>query len=128
MSHAVITGNGEKMINPILIVIAAAVFLSAAVITFINRPKFPLTAATLLVILIFFLFATFSIDQTIMDVSGTGAFSQFVKFSVMNDKPSYEYLETSFTVFSCIDIGLFIASLISMFIETLSILHKNSKI
>lgn len=116
------------MINPILIVIASAVFLSAAVITFINRPKFPLTAAALLLILVFFLFSTFAVDQMLMDVSGTGAFGQFVRFAVMNDKPSYEDLETSFTTFSCIDIGLFVASLISMFIETLSILHKNSKI
>ncbi len=116
------------MINPILIVIAAALFLSAAVITFINRPRFPLTAATMLAILIFFLFVTFSIDQALMDMADAEGISRFVRFAVMSDRPTYEFLEGSFTIFSCIDIGLFVGSLVSMFIETLSILHKNSKI
>ncbi len=118
--------ESENMINPVLIVISAAFFLSAAVITVLNRPKFPLTAAVILAILIFFLAATFCIDQTLMDLSAKEPLSGFVGFAVMNENPTYEYLEHSFEMFSCMDIVLFVLSLISMFVETLSILHKNS--
>ncbi len=115
------------MINPILIVITVAVFLSAAVITIINRPKVPVIAGALLLILIFFLFTTFSIDHSLTEMADAGVMNQLVCFAVMNDRPSYELLESSFTLFSIIDVGLFVASLVAMFIETLMILHKNSK-
>ncbi len=115
------------MINPIFIIISAAVILSAAAITFINKPRVPIVAGSILVVLIIFVFTTFSIDNAIADVMNSHELSSFVCFAVLKDKPTYEELETTFTVFSCIDVGLFIASLVTMFIETLSILHKNSK-
>lgn len=115
------------MINPIFIVISVAVILSAAAIVIINKPKFPIIAGAILVVLIFFVFATFTIDNAITDLMTSGELNSFVRFAVIKDKPTYEDLESAFTILSCIDVGLFIASLVAMFIETMTILHKNSK-
>ena len=115
------------MINPVFFVISCAVILSAAAIVIINKPKIPLIAGSVLIVLIFFVIATFSIDSAIYDVLHSAELSSFVKFAVVKDKPSYEELEAAFRLLSGIDVGLFIAALVSMLIETMSILRNNSK-
>ena len=96
--------------NPILIVFSAAVVLSALSIALINKPRIPVVAGSFLLVLIFFVVTT------------------FFRFVVMKDRPTYEDLETAFSIFSYVDIGLFLASLFAMFTETLTILHQNSKV
>ncbi|MBR2176915.1 MAG: hypothetical protein IJ861_08220 [Clostridia bacterium] len=114
------------MINPILIIIAAALVLSAFVVALLNKPKFPLVAGMLIVILIFFVFATFLIDSALTELASSEGLSMFVNFLLVGDNPTYEELEAAFNVFMYVDIGLFTASLIAMFAEALFILHKNS--
>ena len=114
------------MINPILIIIAAALGLSAFVVALLNKPKFPLVAGMLIIILIFFVFATFLIDSALTDLSSSEGLSMFVNFLLAGDDPTYEELEAAFNVFMYVDIGLFAASLVAMFAEALFILHKNS--
>ncbi len=113
--------------NPILIVISAALIFSALSISLINKPKIPVVAGAMLIVLIFFVVTTFFIDNAITDVVASNELSGFVRFTVMNDSPTYEELESSFSVFSCVDIGLFLAALFAMFAETLTILRHNSK-
>ena len=114
--------------NPILIVISAAVVLSALSIALINKPKVPVVAGAMIIVLIFFVLTTFFIDNAITDMVSSNELSGFVRFVVMKDRPTYEDLETAFSIFSYVDIGLFLASLFAMFTETLTILHQNSKV
>ena len=113
--------------NPILIVISAAVVLSALSIALINKPKVPVVAGAMIIVLIFFVLTTFFIDNAITDMVSSNELSGFVRFVVMKDRPTYEDLEVSFSTYSYVDIGLFLGSLLAMFIETMTILHNNSK-
>ena len=114
--------------NPILIVFSAAVVLSALSIALINKPRIPVVAGSFVLVLIFFVVTTFFIDNAISDMISSNELSGFVRFVVMKDRPTYEDLETAFSIFSYVDIGLFLASLFAMFTETFTILHQNSKV
>ena len=85
--------------NPILIVFSAAVVLSALSIALINKPRIPVVAGSFLLVLIFFVVTTFFIDNAISDMISLNELSGFVRFVVMKDRPTYEDLETAFSIF-----------------------------
>ncbi len=114
------------MINPIVIIIASAILLSVLVVRILNRPKKPIITGALILILIFFIIATWLIDNAISSFNSTRQFMDFVSFIVMIDNPTYTQLENSFTTFMITDIVLFAVLLISFFFEILYIL-KNDK-
>lgn len=116
------------MINPILIIGGAAVLLSAAVIAILNKPKLPLIASAFIIVLMFFLVTTFMLDNSIADFSKSESLTSFICFCVMNDTPSYDDLTSSFRAMMYIDMSLFAGSVISMFIEAMFILRKNSDV
>lgn len=114
------------MMNPILIIIAVAVILSALTVTILNKPRIPIVASAFLVILIFFVVTTFFIDNAIADAFVSNSLNDFVRFVIMNDNPTYDDLEKAFTLFSYIDVGLFLATVMVMFTEAFYILRHNS--
>lgn len=114
------------MINPIIIIAAAALILSAFAVAILNKPAFPVVTVMLIVVLIFFIIMTYLIDSAISDNSVSDSLNTFVGFSIFKNKPNNEDLEFAFNTFKYTDIGLFIASLVSMFTEALLILRQNS--
>lgn len=114
------------MINPIIIIAAAALVLSALAIAILNKPAVPVVTSTLIIILIFFVVATYLIDSAVSNSSVSDSLINFISFSVLKDNPTNEDLEFAFNTFKYTDIGLFAASLISMFTEALLILRQNS--
>ena len=110
--------------NPILIVISAAVVLSALSIALINKPRIPVVAGSILLVLIFFVVTTFFIDNAISDMINSNELSGFVRFAVMKDRPTYEELEASFSIFSYVDILITICYFHQFFIK-FSIILKN---
>lgn len=116
------------MINPIIIIVAVALLLSAFVVTLLNKPGLPIVASTFIIILIFFVLTTYLIDNAISNNSVSETLSSFVCFAVMNQSPSYEDLEAAFNIFKYTDIGLFLASVVSMLIEAMLILRQNSEL
>ncbi len=114
------------MINPIIIIAAAALLLSAIVIAALNKPPLPIVASALMIILIFFVATTYFIDNAISTASLSDSLNGFVCFAVVNQNPSYEDLESAFNVYKYTDISLFVVCLISMFIEAMVVLRKNS--
>ncbi len=113
------------MINPILIIASVTVFLSALVVALLNKPQFPLVAASSILILIFFIITTIFIDMAITDPYSEGLRS-FMSFLILGEQHSTEELESVFSRFKYIDIGLLVTSIVVMFIEALVILRKNS--
>lgn len=114
------------MINPIVIIVSAALLLAVLTICIINRPKKPIITGTVIVILICFVIFTFLIDGAISSL-GSAEADGFVKFLTMSEEASYDALASSFHTYMLIDIGLIAASLLSLFVEILLILRKDSK-
>lgn len=112
--------------NPIIIIISAALLLSALVVAVLNKPAFPVVTVCFIVILIYFVVTTYLIDTALSNTSVSEELSRFVSFSVMKDNPTYEDLESAFAVFMYTDIGLFGACVITMLLEALVILKKNA--
>ncbi len=113
------------MINPIVIIVSAAVILSILSVAIINKPKKPVVTGGVIVVLIGFVVFTFLIDRSISVVS-TGDMNGFVCFLTMNDQPTYDSLAESFNTFMGFDIALIAASLITLFIEIMLILKKGA--
>ncbi len=114
------------MINPIVIIISAAILLSVIAVCIINRPKKPFITGTLILLLIAFVIFTFMIDSEINSL-GKSDPNSFIGFITMNDVMTYDSLGDSFHTFMIIDMGLIAASLLSLFTEIMIILRKNSK-
>ncbi len=111
------------MINPIVIIVSAALVLSVIVVSIINKPKKPLVTGTIITVLVCFVVFTYMIDSAIVSL-GTGDNDNFIKFLTMSDVLSYDGLSESFVTFMVIDIGLIAASLLSLFMEIMLILRK----
>ena len=101
--------------------------LSAFAVAILNKPGIPIVTSALIIILIFFVITTYLIDSAISTVSVSDSLNGFVCFSVLNHNPNYEDLEFAFNTFKYIDIGLFVLSLVCMFVEALIILRQNSE-
>lgn len=114
------------MINPIIIIGAVALILSAFAIAILNKPAVPVVTSAFIIILIFFIITTYLIDSAISNNSVSDSLSGFVNFSLLQNNPNNEDLEFAFNTFKYTDIGLFVVSLISMFVEALLILRQNS--
>ena len=114
------------MINPIVIIISAALFLSMTAIAIINKPKKPIVTGTVIVILIGFVVFTFMIDNAITTLD-KGAPNSFVYFLTMSEKLTYDGLAASFNIFMGFDIALIAGSLITLFAEMMLILRKGDK-
>lgn len=113
--------------NPVIIIGAAALVLSLLVITVLNKPSVPLITSAFIVTLIFFVISTYLIDSALSNSTISEQLSGFVSFLVMKPSPSAEELEFSFRVFMFTDIGLFASCIISMLVESMLILRKNSE-
>ncbi len=113
------------MINPIVIIVSAALFLSMTAIAAINKPKKPVVTGTVIVILIAFVVFTLLIDNAISTLDKSTP-SGFIYFLTMSDHLTYETLSHSFTTFMCIDIVLIVGALLSLFIEIMLILRKGT--
>ncbi len=114
------------MINPIIIIAAAALVFSAFTVAILNKPAVPLVTSAFIIVLIFFVITTYLIDSTISNNSVSDTLNGFVSFAVFKDTPNNEDLEFAFNTFKYTDIGLFVVSLVSMFVEALLILRQNS--
>lgn len=113
------------MINPIVVIISAALILSMISVSLINKPQKPLVTGTVIVVLIGFVVFTFMIDRALSTIS-SGDMNGFVCFLTMNQQPTYESLAESFNTFMYFDIVLIAASLITLFIEIMLILRKGA--
>lgn len=111
------------MINPIVIIIGAAILLAMLTVCIINKPKKPIVTGTIIFILVCFIMFTFLIDNAILSIK-TSSPDSFICFLTMNNAPVYNDLAVSFDTFVKFDIALIAASLISLFIEMLFILRK----
>lgn len=111
------------MINPVIIILSAALILSVMSVCIINKPKKPIVTGSVLVVLICFVVFTFLIDNAIPTLE-TGEFPPFICFITMNDKLTYDGLSSSFNTFMYIDIVLIAASLLTLFTEMMLILRK----
>ncbi len=116
------------MINPIILFAAAALFLSAVAVTVLNKPRFPIVASSLIIILMFFVFSSYILDSAIVSYSSADSLNTYVSFLVWGEDLTYLKLEEAFDTLVYIDIGLFIACLASMFVEAMYILRKNSDV
>ena len=114
------------MINPVIIIVGAALILSVLSVCIINKPKKPIVTGTVLVVLICFVVFTYMIDNAITDIEKGGA-SPFVYFLTMSEKLTYEGLAASFNTFMGFDIALLAGSLLTLFAEMLLILRKGAK-
>ena len=113
------------MINPIVIIVSAALILSMLSVAIINKPKKPVVTGSVIVVLIGFVVFTFMIDRSISMLS-SGEMIPFVCFLTMNDQPTYDSLAEAFNTFMCFDVALIASSLVSLFIEILIILRKGA--
>ena len=111
------------MINPIVIIVSAAVFLAMLTICVINKPKKPIVTGTVILILVCFITFTFLIVNAILSIK-TSPPDSFICFLTMNNSPVYNDLAFSFSTFVKCDITLIIGSLVSLFVEMLLILRK----
>lgn len=114
------------MINPIIIIVSAALFLSVTAISLINKPKKPFVTGTVIVILICYVVFTLMIDNAITTLS-KGETDGFVYFLTMSDTLTYDGLAESFRTFMCMDIVLLGGVLLSLFIEMMLILRKDTE-
>ncbi len=112
--------------NPVIIIVSAALFLSVAAISIINKPKKPVTTGAVIIILICFVVFTFMIDRSI-NMLPSGESNSFVCFLTMSDTLTYDGLAESFRIFMYTDIGLIAASLVSLFVEIMLILKKDNE-
>lgn len=115
------------MMNPIVIIITISLILSVLVICVINKPKKPIITGTVIFILICYVAITFLIDSAITGMGNNDSFNGLVHFLVMNESPSYDDLADSFQAFMKMDISLIVTALISLFMEIMVILRKDSK-
>lgn len=111
------------MINPIVVIIFAALVLSTIVLYIFIRPKKPILTGVFLVILILLVISTVMIDSAIsgadMMNNFEGAIVSFITTADIKDTLS---LEKSFEIFACFDIAAFIATVISMCFELRTVL------
>ncbi len=114
------------MINPIIIIVSAALILSTLSVCIINKPKKPIVTGTVILVLIFFIAFTFIIDNAISTLD-TGDANSFVYFLTLSEKLTYDGLADSFNTFMYIDMVLIIAALITLFSEMMLILRKGTK-
>ena len=112
--------------NPEIIIGAAALILSAFVIAVLNKLRVPIVASAFIIVLIFFVISTYLIDSALSSTTISDQLGGFVSFLVMKNSPSVEELEFSFKVFMFTDIGIFASCVVSMLIEAMVILRKNS--
>lgn len=117
------------MINPIIIIVASAIFLSILVIYIFNKPKKPIMTGTLIILLVCFVMMTWFIDISISSFNSANSnqFADIVNFIIMIDNPTYIQLEDSFNLFMIIDIVLFALSFISLLLEAINILKKDRR-
>ena len=115
------------MINPIVIIITAALLISILVVSIINKPKKPIVTGVLILILTVYVASTFLLDNSLAVFGSENNINEFVKFIIMNDNPTYEDIESSFVTFKIFDISLIAMSFVSLFIEIMLILRKDSK-
>lgn len=113
------------MINPIIIIITAALLLSVLVICIINRPKKPIITGTLIFILVCFVITTWMLDNVISSPNSSSQFAGFINFVILNDNPTDVQLEQSFNIFMIMDMILFCFVVISLIFEALYILKSD---
>ena len=114
------------MINPVIIIVSAALILSVISVCLINKPQKPVVTGTVLVVLICFVVFTYMIDNAITGFD-TDNVSPFVYFLTMSEKLTYDGLAASFNIFMGFDIALIAGSLITLFAEMMLILRKGDK-
>lgn len=115
------------MINPIVIIVAAAILMSVLVVCVLNKPKIPVITGTFIFILICFVIMTYMIDTAISSAGNSVRYSDFVSFITMSDSMLYTQLEESFRTFMIFDIVLFVLSMLSLGLEAAHILKNYNK-
>lgn len=119
------------LINPIVVIAATAILLCVFIYCIINKPTKPIFTGVSIGMLILFLLMTTMINigmgASIGDPSFTKAIIGTVGFLTAQSSPTSVQLENSFFVYSMIDIGLIVISVVSMFIEVRHIFSFNNK-
>lgn len=115
------------MINPILYIVAGAVFLSALVICIINKPRKPVMTGALIALLMCFIVITFLVDNAISNLDTSGSYNHLVDFFAGSEDLSVRQLESTFYVLFYTDIALIGLSLVSLTTEIVIILRRENK-
>ncbi len=115
------------MINPIVLIITAAILVSILVVSIINKPKKPIVTGTIIIILVGYILMTYLVDNSLAAFDSAMSFDGLVCFIVMNGKPTYQEMEAAFNTLKIMDISLIIISLASLMIEIMAILRKDAK-
>ena len=109
------------LINPVLVIAAAAVILCIFIFCIINKPAKPLFTVTSIVMLIVFLIFTAVINLSLSSSSGDSGIANVANavtgFLTGQSGPTSIQLEQSFQIFAYIDIGLILTCILSMIIE-----------
>lgn len=110
------------VISPILIIIVSAILVATMVFYIINKPKKPIFTGVFLVMLLISVFCTFSINVELSTASNSLSIENNIikwvtTFITMEAEPSLQLLQTSFSLFCKIDIGLIVATLVTSVIE-----------
>lgn len=109
------------LINPVLVIAAAAVILCIFIFCIINKPAKPLFTGTSIVMLIVFLIFTAVINLSLSSSSGDSGIANVANavtgFLTGQSGPTSIQLEQSFQIFAYIDIGLILTCVLSMIIE-----------
>lgn len=118
------------VISPVILIVCAAILLSACIFCLVNRPRKPIFTGVLIVLLLSFAFMTLAVN---MQLSSPGAsnfasptfIAAVVSFITLSPMPTQQQLNDAFSLLAKIDIGLILAIIISMFFEVKSLLKQN---
>lgn len=111
------------MINPIVVIVLAAIVLSVAALYIFLRPKKPILTGISLLVLILFVVFTVMIDNAISGADMMNDIEKtIVSFVTAVDIEDTRSLESSFNIFAYFDIGIFAFTFVIMFIEFRTIL------
>ncbi len=118
-------------INPVVIIVAIALYAFVLVYYIINRPKKPIFTGTSIFMLLIFLGFTYIINLGITGNS-EDAQNEFVRFMlsilVVNTSESATISERAFESYATIDIVLMVVCFISMILEVKYLFSETEKI
>ena len=119
-------------INPIVIIISAAILFFAIIFCVLNKPKKPILSGVLLILLSFFIASTYMIDITFTSISDQSykmdLLNKIVCFVTATDTLTEASLEQSFNVFKTFDIVLMGITIIVLILDIRTIFFNSNHI
>lgn len=116
------------LVNPIFLIVSAALILLCLLFCLINRPHKPIMTLSLMVLLIVYLLCTAILNNVLTPSTeyliSSERWNRVASYLMAVKHPTQEQYEGAFRIFQKIDIGLFIAAAGSMVIEVWNIVIK----